>query len=57
MFTSYVHIILCMYVRAKLALTLSPILTALMNGIAETPQTVAVAKASLSSCIMVDGWL
>ena len=40
----------------KLVLTLSPILTALMNGMAETPQIVAVAKASLNSCIMVDGW-
>ena len=46
-------------IETKLALTLSPILTALINGMPNTPQTVAVANASLSSCTMmtVDGWL
>ena len=35
------------------ALTLSPIFTALINGMADTPQMVAAAKASLNNCIMI----
>ena len=35
------------------AITLSPTFTELTNGMAETPQTVAVARASLNKCIMV----
>ena len=33
--------------------TLSPTFTELTNGMAETPQMVAVSKASLKNCIIV----